>query len=557
MEQSELSRLPTGVSLRGGVYQLRIGVPADLRHLYKGIDAYRGSLKTSDRAAAITKAHALIAEHREAFDRQRTLELVKRAPPTVPLTPELESYLVASTEWLTLLLDDVIRYTPGLAAKLPSPPRFLTSPDDPPPSQLSSGIERWDDLQKIALDSAKADLAAGRLDNFKRAANAALDGLGIQVDWGNLQGTLALARIGRAQLRAASMAVEKSAGVPHDTPAEPKTPEVAVDTGVAGTVLTLRDVIPKWSALTQAQPNAIQRTEKAVRLFEEAVGAQPLTGLDKRVGAVFLAFLLDKPKRGFGGSTASNHASAINALMNIAAKIDWIERNPFDLSFEIKDAKTREAWTAEELALIYGAEEFAAPDRATPMRGVNPDDAAMVLRSLLFTGARVGEIGQLAVSDVSVRDGIPTIHIHRENGGAVKTDDSVRRVPVARGLEAAGFLEFVEMRKETGEQWLFPSLQKGAVTPTDAFGRWFLLFRKRVGLPLGGLNASHKYRHLVRSTLAAMGVGMETADALTGHAAQGSAGRVIYTRVPLQAVKAAADRLSWDVPITRWFRRKR
>lgn len=552
MEQSELSRLPTGVTLRGGVYQLRIGVPKDLRHLYRSGDAYRGSLGTSDRVAAITKAHAILADQRATFDRQRTAEVLKRSPPTVDLTPEIEAYLVASTEWLTLALDDAVRYTPGVIGQVPRRVGSLSgkpiAPGDP-----SAPQDRGNQLQQLALDLARTELATGRLENFQRAADATLAGIGIRVDWSGIAGSMALPRIARAQVRAAIRAVERGTGEPHDTPEKPKEPLVASVVRTIEPALTLRDVLPKWATLSRAKQNAIGRTEKALKLFEEAVGTLPLAALDKRLGAAFLAFLLDKEKRGFGDSTASNHASAINALVNVAVKTDLMERNPFDLSFEIKDAKKRESWTIEELALIYDALEFTAPEKAEAMRGVQPEDAAMVLRVLLYTGARVGEIGQLSTEDVSVRDGIPTMHIHRENG-TVKTAESVRRVPVAKGLEDLGFLEFVDMRKAAGQRWLFPSLHKKSVTPTDAFGKWFLLFRKRQGLPMGGLNASHKYRHLVRSTLAALGVGMETADELTGHAAQGSAGRVVYTRVPLQAVKAAADRLVWAIPVGRWSR---
>ena len=66
--------LPIGLSQRNGVWQLRIGVPADLLHLYSGIDAYRGSLKTRDHTEASTKAHALIAQYRQTFDTQRIPE---------------------------------------------------------------------------------------------------------------------------------------------------------------------------------------------------------------------------------------------------------------------------------------------------------------------------------------------------------------------------------------------------------------------------------------------------------------------------------------------------
>jgi hypothetical protein len=87
--------LSAGLSQRNGVWQLRVGVPAELLHLYPGIDAFRGSLRTRDRSEAVTKAHALIAQYREIFDQQRAIEAVKRAPPAVLMTQELEACLSA------------------------------------------------------------------------------------------------------------------------------------------------------------------------------------------------------------------------------------------------------------------------------------------------------------------------------------------------------------------------------------------------------------------------------------------------------------------------------
>jgi len=74
-------------------------------------------------------------------------------------------------------------------------------------------------------------------------------------------------------------------------------------------------------------------------LFEQAVGTLPLAKLDRATGAKFIGFLRDRDARGFGESTAANHAAAINALMNVAVKVGKLDRNPFDLSFKIEDAE--------------------------------------------------------------------------------------------------------------------------------------------------------------------------------------------------------------------------
>lgn len=127
-EPSELDlSLPPGLRQRDGVWQLRIGMPADLLHLYPSIDAYRASLRTRDRAEAVTKAYALLAQYRETFDHQRAAEAVRRAPPVVPLTPEIEAYLIAEARWLPLVFDDLVRFTPGTIEAMTPGTRFLTA----------------------------------------------------------------------------------------------------------------------------------------------------------------------------------------------------------------------------------------------------------------------------------------------------------------------------------------------------------------------------------------------------------------------------------------------
>ncbi|PZQ02459.1 MAG: hypothetical protein DI587_03245 [Variovorax paradoxus] len=70
---------------------------------------------------------------------------------------------------------------------------------------------------------------------------------------------------------------------------------------------------------------------------------------------------------------------------------------------------------------------------------------------------------------------------------------------------------------------------------------WVKGYRQGLVLPAGALNGFHKFRHTVRSALAAHSVGTEIADALTGHAAQGSAGRTIYTHVRPAAILRALE----------------
>lgn len=303
--------------------------------------------------------------------------------------------------------------------------------------------------------------------------------------------------------------------------------------------------MPSWILRRSASTDAQRRTEKALTLFEEAVGLFPLGALTKAVGARFVRFLLDAEKCGFGNKTANNHAGHLNALMTLAVQDDLIERNPFDLSIDKrKGARKREAWTDAELRTIYGSALFSSEMHAIPQwDAIAPEDARAVLLTLQHTGARSGEIAQLRRGDVENHNGVIAIRITAE-AGTVKTVESERRVPLAGHLlRDPWFSQWIKrvMDGSRPSEPAMPSLHGRAASPADMMGKWFLEFRK-----MHGLYGTHRYRHWMRTALAAKGINESKIDAITGHAGQGSAGRTIYTGVMgLPALLDALDCLSY------------
>lgn len=528
--ESSLS-LPTGLHQRNGVWQLRIGVPADLLPLYSTVDAFRGSLRTTDRAQAITKAHALIAQYRQTFDDQRAAELLKRAPPVVPLTAELVDYLTAQATRRPLALDDDLRIDPAGSEPLP-------------PAEM---LSRWHTLQSDVLALERADIAAGRLENTQAHAVADLDGLGVRVDWGTPDARKALLRIARARVKAWQLAVERSEGEPHDTPAEPVPPVTTTAPATpSGPVLTLRDVVPDWVTRTKAKKAAQQATERALTLWEDAVGAIPLDSIKRATGAQFVAFLLD-PARPFGSSTAFNHAAAISTLVNMAVKVGMLGGNPLDLSFKVEGQGKRDAWTHEELTTLFESPLLRGSDEAQPL-GIDPADARLWLWVMLWSGATAGEIAQARTQDVQTRDGVLCLRITPE-AGTVKTKDRERWLPIAKAVQPH-LLAHLETRKERGDTRLFPSFHGRAATScTSISTKWFRGFRTSIGLPAGRLEGSHKFRHTIRTKFAELDISPDIGDQVTGHAATGSQGRVTYTGAlsPVVLLRAI-ERLEWQWP---------
>lgn len=556
MTKHTMSKLPPGLKMRGGVWHLRIGIPDNIRDTYPptrsgkpATDAYRGSLGTSDRALAIVLAHSKIAEVRKEFADRLALKQAKVVPPLVPITPELVAFVNASVARQVLVTDDVLRTEPHAAEAYVAPLRLFSHMDPAADFLDRSQAAALMGVQSQIARSLARDAARGYLDAAQRIADSILAGIGIRVDWSQPGGRTALLGILRELARAWANAASRGDGELVATPAPPVAPVIATIPESSGP--SLRDIVPEWKALNRAKPNAVQRMERALALFEEAVGVLPLARLDRGVGGRFLTFLLDSKARKFGDSTAANQTAAINALVNVAVKVGKLPAKPFDLSFEIKGAEKREAWTRAELRRIFGSALFLEdPSKFPTLRATHASAGYFMLAMLLYSGARIGELAQLEVADVQNRDAIWAYEIHGRSG-TVKTDESARWIPIHSDLVRLGLLEYHADLKRAGAVKLFPSLHRGKEAPASNATKWFAAFRALVGLPSGRLEGSHKFRHLVRTTLDELGVGQGVADALTGHAATGSSGRTVYTNARLPAVAEAVERLGFGLSLPR------
>lgn len=95
----------------------------------------------------------------------------------------------------------------------------------------------------------------------------------------------------------------------------------------------------------------------------------------------------------------------------------------------------------------------------------------------LYTGARASEVGQLLVRDVFEEDGIPCLRISDEGEHQkVKTEVSLRTVPLHPELLKMGFLDWVDGKRKAGDTRLFPAAKATAVNRqgnwiTKAFSR--------------------------------------------------------------------------------------
>lgn len=126
----------------------------------------------------------------------------------------------------------------------------------------------------------------------------------------------------------------------------------------------------------------------------------------------------------------------LRALLNVAVEDGLLAANPFSrVKLRLDDdSETRETLTRGDLEKLF----------ASLPRG----EDWWLARIALYTGARLGEVHQLAAEDVVRIDGEAFLHIRPapDAGKSVKTANSARKVPVHRQLVADGFLAWAEGR---------------------------------------------------------------------------------------------------------------
>ncbi len=120
---------------------------------------------------------------------------------------------------------------------------------------------------------------------------------------------------------------------------------------------------------------------------------------------------------------------------------------------------------------------FKAYDRAQIQALFAPEALAKMSESArwasligLYTGARASEVGQLLIKDVLEEDSIPCIRVSDEGEHQkVKTEVSLRTVPLHPELLNMGLLEWVDGKRAAGETRLFPAAKATAV---NGQGNW-------------------------------------------------------------------------------------
>jgi hypothetical protein len=111
-----------------------------------------------------------------------------------------------------------------------------------------------------------------------------------------------------------------------------------------------------------------------------------------------------------------------------------------------------------------------------------------------------------------------TVIEDEEEGRSVKTESSVRAIPIHSVLIRIGFLAFVEHVRKSSDQSarLFPQLTPGPKRGFgEAFSKWFGRYKRKFGITNPN-SVFHSFLHGFKDALRAASVNEDINDAITG-----------------------------------------
>jgi Phage integrase family. len=336
------------------------------------------------------------------------------------------------------------------------------------------------------------------------------------------------ARIGQA--RAVGDYSDQYATASRVPPVVQAVPQVPAHLQVSA--VTLKEGIAKYLEV-QAQkgkrPTTLEKYRHGLDEFLELVGDKPVASLVRDDMREYCRTVHHLPKnrtrvKAYNGKTIQQllhmtipaadlmtNGAIDDRFVTVSVLLNWLAdeypmtlphlaqlKKELEVSRKAPTPEKRRAYTEEELRLLF------EPTVYTSRKVKKAWQYWLPLLGLL-TGARLGELCQLLVTDIKKDDasGVWYFDINDEaEGKRLKTDAAKRKVPMHPALVELGLLKRVKMLQRRKETHLFPGLFLYAdpKNPAKAPSKWFSDFRQARGLGAGPGEVSPLTYHSLRHT---------------------------------------------------------
>lgn len=568
-----MARGAVGLFIRGTVYWLRVIVPKDLQKTYSKT-RIEESLGTSDLQEASLKGTRRRAEWLEEFEaRRKALNPQKLES----ITPDMVQALAEAGRRGILQRDQNMREGKDGAFKalrkgireaeerrqhqhiprINVPNSGWPTLEELPELVPLGGVSEWEaevvsEVNTSRLEEAQKNIARGNLLYFLPPLQSDAIAMGFTVTTETEGLKEALEAYTQSYLQALQEATQRDAGELIPTPSTPPiatAPKAAArlpigvddaaaitaDAGAAAPGSTLMEVYGRWLKKESRTKSTEQAYKLAVAWCEQCLGKPlHLQQLTRAQGDTFRAWL-QEPERKISPKTARDRLTAIKTLLRYAHRdLELIPRQPWEsLDIKVKKTQTRRAWKDEELQQLFKQPLFQAYE-IPEGRNAGSDAAYWIPLLGLYTGARIGELAQLRVSDITEEDGKPVLKITDEGEGQrLKTSASLRSIPIHPELTRLGLLEYTQAIQKAGHESLWPILRVSPERPGLTSTNWFGKYRRSIGLT-EAYPDFHSFRHLVRTRMSKGKIPEKVQDAITGHETQGSTGTKVYQGIDLE-----------------------
>lgn len=263
-------------------------------------------------------------------------------------------------------------------------------------------------------------------------------------------------------------------------------------------------VIERWTAFSKNKPLALV-TMKDVNRWVSHLRGVPLQS-----------------------SSIKRYISLVRAVINVAIRGELIRHkiNPFQevdipVSKRLDGQEKRLPFSEAHLNALFSSPIYRSQEKGFPAKG--GDEAAFWIPLILFTtGARLEEIGQLYIDDITHRQDRYWFSINDSREYQVlKNQSSRREIPIHKELLRIGFIAYVNRLKAQGEERLFPKLKPNKYSQlTRTFSTWcneyidkYVVDDRRFCV--------HSFRHNYQDFGIEYEIQRDVLDALTGHAQAG------------------------------------
>jgi integrase len=336
---------------------------------------------------------------------------------------------------------------------------------------------------------------------------------------------------------------------------------------------------------------SVAEAERALTLWNAITGDPPLGTVDRAQVAEFvetLHALPDSRWRAFSGLSAKEAVAAadredphrlrrlsaasvvkfiglLRSMAEQAVGLGGIGANPFTKAAPKSPGSSRRKslpFSPDEMRTYLTSPLFTGCAKLRPLSSraeagniLEQDDLYWMALIAPYTGCRREEIGQLALSDFGILDGIHFVRVDDEEDQHLKNEASRRIIPIHPVLLRAGLIDRVEHRRQMGKTHLFDLKPNRLAQRTGSIGSDLNDYLANIGIK-GERKSFRSFRSTAVSRLSK--IDPDLRRALFGHEAgeRGDVHAEHYLTFPVAERLEAIRRIDYGVDPSEFVRKK-